>query len=174
MRKGYIFMMDVVFASMVLLIGFMIITSTRPREDDEIPLPQMSDSILDTISKIRIRDICEDNCVCSIPAFDDPCTVGLLNNDSTIAQSLGQMYDAHISDEEIANVFIDVSNQLVREDIFNLDLIIDGRVIYSDSGKHESPEIITGKRMIFGYTEDKDLGSVTFWGPYVLEVNVWK
>ena len=175
MRKAYIFIMDVVFASMILLIGFMIISSTRPRENEDIPLPIASDSILDSISRIRIRDVCNTDCNCSISVMESYCVSGIfLNKDATIAESLGEMKRTGKSDAVISLMFVNVTKKLVRQDIFGKNLIIDGHTVYSDPGKDSSPEIISGKRMVFGYYEDITTGDVTFWGPYILEVDVWK
>ena len=174
MKKAYIFMLDVVFASMILMIGFMIISSTKTREIDDIPLPQASEGIIDTISKIRLSEIC-DRCNCSISVIEDYCSRGLIRNmDATIAGSLGEMYHRGEDDEVIGEMFNMTSQKLFRKDIFSRDLSIDGRVIFSDQGKAESSEVISARRMIIGYYENRFTGEVTFWGPYVLEVSVWK
>lgn len=167
-------MLDAVFAIMILTVGFMIISSSKPKLSDELPLSTISENIFGIMSSVKINEICT-GCACSSQVLSDYCSHGKIKNpDETLLDYIGEMHNASISDEEIKNFYLDIISNFVRDDLYHTDLIIDGHVVYPNTGKNTSLELISGKRLAFGYNEDTLAGTVKYWGPYIIEVNVWK
>ena len=107
------------------------------------------------------------------PLLSGYCSGGdVKNSDQTLYDYFGELYyRGKITDA--GNLFSNITGSFYRKELFGVQLVIDRQNIYSDQGKAESEELISRKKVIFGFYEEKSTGVVRFWGPYVLEVNVW-
>lgn len=174
-RKAYFFLMDAIFAMVILMIGFMIITSTKPNNADEIPLDQVSENIVDVLSAVKIDELCNDDCECSEQIIETFCPT-IKNKEQTILDYLGEVYDEDPLqlNNKAKRVFTNVIEDLYRQDLYGVELIIDNNQLYEDGDKEGSGNLITAKRVLFGYYEDSLNGDIDYWGPYLLEINIWE
>ena len=73
-----------------------------------------------------------------------------------------------------ADTFYNLTFDLFRHDLYGIELKIDNNQIYADPGKSTSKELISRKKIGFGYFERPSKGRVRFFGPYLIEVNLWE
>ena len=174
-RKAYFFLMDAIFALVILMIGFMVITSTKPSNIDEVPLAQVSENLVDILSSVKIKEICDEECVCSNEMIETFCP-SIKNKDQTILDYLGELYniDPLQTNQKAMRVFRSVIEDLYRKDLYGIELIINNHKLYGDGNKETSLNLITAKRVLFGFNENPTTGNLEFWGPYLLEINVWE
>ncbi len=178
-RKAYFFLIDAIFAVMILMIGFMIITSRKPTKLDEVPLSQVSENLMDIISTVRVDEICSEGCECTIPAIEPSCSTDIRNKHSTILDNLGERY--YFYEQGNPNIkqrlrlfFQEITGSLYRNELYGIEVIVNGEQMYIEGDKSTSQYLITSKRVIFGYYENTVNGNVIFWGPYLTEVNMWE
>ncbi|MBT3720964.1 hypothetical protein HN789_06740 [archaeon] len=178
-RRAYFFLMDAIFALVILMIGFMIISSSKPTETDDIPLALAAENFMDIMASVKLNEICY-GCECSIQDVQQQCNNGdILNMDQSMLDYLGELYYLYdegdiLKRQELIDVFTGISDEIYREDLYGVELIIDNRQMYIDGDKINTPNLITSKRVLFGYIENSVNGQVTYWGPYSLEVNFWE
>jgi hypothetical protein len=171
-KKGYFFLMDGIFAIVILVIGFILITANQPRVETELNAKLISQNIIDIMSSIKIEDICNE-CMCTIQKISENCESLLVsNNKITLLDYMGELYFRNNID--LANItFTNITNDLYRHDLYEVELIVDDKVIKTDITKDKSRHLISRKKVLFGYFELDD-GTVEFWGPYMSEINVWE
>lgn len=172
-RKSYFFLLDGIFAIVILMIGFIIILSQKPVLESDTTLILTSENVMDLMSSIKINQLCN-ACQCSNQKLQEFCNQGLIKNqDQTFMDFLGELYFRN-NKPKANELFIDFSNKLIRQDLFGIELIINNEVISYDVEIEKSKKIISNKKLIFGFFESPDSGQVEFWGPYILEVNLWE
>ncbi|MCM2325561.1 MAG: hypothetical protein NDI94_03800 [Candidatus Woesearchaeota archaeon] len=168
-RKGYFFIIDAIFAAIILSIGFMIISSgSKPR--DETPLPVVADNLLDIISRTKISDLCN-QCVCTQAKLQETCAL-TKNYEQTILDHMTELYVLNRQDKA-RELFISFL-PLIRQDLYGVELRINNVQIYSDTGQEKTNALISRKKISFGYIETPATGAVTYFGPYLIEVNLWE
>jgi len=175
-RKGYFFLMDVIFAIVILTIGYMMIASNRISVHDEVPLALVAENTMDLLSTVNINDLCDSECECSDEIIEDLCTSGkILNKEQSLLDYFGEMKDNDEVDEEKYGdvLFSELINKTIRTDLFNAELVVDGVTLYEDPGRDKSLDLISSKKIGFGFYEDRAIGEVYYWGPYLIEVNIW-
>jgi hypothetical protein len=172
-KKGYFFLMDGIFAIVILVIGGLIVSSNTVQESTDIPLTMYLDNTVDLFSTVKINELCATDCTCSNEKLEELCTLNL-NQDQTLSDYFGELYSLGREDD-IEDLFVNltIENEMLRQDVFSVELRIDDDQIYFH-GKNQinSKELISSKKVIFGYIEHPD-GMLTYWGPYVMEVNIW-
>ena len=52
-KKGYFFLMDAIFAVVILTIGYLMISSNTPRVTSEVPLTMYLDNTMELISTVK-------------------------------------------------------------------------------------------------------------------------
>ena len=180
-KKGYFFLIDGIFALLILMIGFMIITSGKPTKLDEIPLTLVSENLVDILSSVKISEICE-GCTCTIQEIQRQCNNrNIRNMDQSLLDYIGELYYLYDQGDnskrqQISNVFSGIIQGLYRDELYGIELKIneDPNAFYSDGNKLSTKYLITSKRVVFGYYEDGNTGEVNFWGPYLVEINMWE
>ncbi|MEK6916566.1 MAG: hypothetical protein AABW92_02380 [Nanoarchaeota archaeon] len=171
-RKAYIFLIDAIFALVILVIGFMIISSKTTTDFSDTPLLLTTNNVVDLLSTLKINEMCT-GCVCSYNLISNYCQTDFIKNkDSTVFDYLGELYYRGYS-TKAALVFSNITSDFYRKDLFGIELKINSAQIYTDTGKDSTFELISRKKVIFGFYEDPSTGDIKFWGPYILEVNVW-
>lgn len=185
-KKAYFFIMDGIFALMILMIGFLILTSSRHALPDETMLTAESENIMDVLADVKINDLCDvDTCTCSVQALSDLCDGGDIHNfDQLLMDYFGELFyrydaapDSLKSDieQDINSLFRGLTEDLYRTDLYGIRLVIEDHGFYSDANPEQSKILYSSKKIVFGYydqnTPDVD---VVFWGPYILEVDLWK
>jgi hypothetical protein len=171
-RKGYFFIIDAIFAAIILSIGFMIISSGS-RISDETPLPVVADNLLDILSRVKINDLC-DHCVCSHAKLQETCA--LTNNyEQTLLDHVTELYTSgnNVKQTKARELFSSLL-PLIRQDLYGVELKINNVQIYSDTGQEKTKVLISKKKISFGYVETPTTGTVTYFGPYMIEVNMWE
>ena len=171
--KGYFFMMDGMFAIVVLVIGLLIIMSTKPYVTNEIQVSMVSENVVGLLSQIKIKDMC-DGCRCTNTKLKKYCQNSeVRNNESTLLGYFGELYSFGDKNYMITELFTNFSNELYRNDLYGFEIKIENVSLYSDMGLGTSRNLISRKKMVFGYFEQGN-GVVEFWGPYQIEVNAWE
>jgi hypothetical protein len=172
-NKAYIFMMDGMFAIVVLVIGLLIIMSTKPYATNEIQVSMVSENVVGLLSQVKIIDLC-DGCKCTNAKLKELCQNSeIKNNESTLLGYFGELYSFGDKNHMITDLFSNLSNDLYRKDLYGSEIKIQNITLYSDSGIGTSRNLISRKKMVFGYYEQGN-GIVEFWGPYNVEVNTWE
>lgn len=175
MKKGYFFLMDGIFAIVILVIGGLIVSSNTVRETSEIPLTMFLDNSVELLSSVKINELCNDECFCSNKKLQEFCKNGLiLNKGQTLIDYMGELYSQG-DNLKISDLFANLTleNNMFRQDVFSVELKIDDETIYfQGKTQEESKDLMSSKKVIFGYYE-LPTGIVEFWGPYIAEVNIW-
>ena len=172
MKKAYIFLMDGIFAMVILMIGFLIISSNNPGIQTHVSLDVVSENVIDILSRVKINNLCT-NCYCSNEKLSEFCSHSLIKNqDQTILDYFGELYFTN-NKEKAREIFLNITDELFRQDLYGFDLKINDEVIFSGD-KDKSKNLISRKKLIFGYYEVPQSGEVEFWGPYLLEVQIWE
>jgi len=173
-KKAYFFLLDGIFAVVILVIGFMMISSNRVFVYDEVPLALVAENTMDLLSTVKINDLCDNACECSHELIETYCKSGrILNKEQSLIDYFGELYDTG-KVTEADTLFSVLLDDLIRTDLFNAELVIDGNTIYTDNGKISSPNLISSKKIGFGFYENRETGVVSYWGPYIIEVNIWQ
>lgn len=170
-KKGYIFIIDAIFAAIILSIGFMIISSSH-KISDETPMPVAADNFLDVLSRVTIDDLCEvSTCVCTNRKLQETCIL-TNNTQQTLLDHMGELYE--LGKEDLSRQLFSNFTYLIRKDLYGVSFSIGDDEIYSDSGKDTSKVLIAKKKIIFGFIENPRTGEVIYWGPYMAEVDFWE
>ncbi len=177
-KKAYIFLMDGIIAVVILTVGFLLISSNKPDETTEIPISMMTENTMSLFSNIKLYEICDfSDCGCSNDKLSEYCASGYIENkNQTLLDYFGELYNRSMqsrADELFYNITIE--NDLLRQDIFGVEFKINDETIYLHGiNKEKSKDLISSKRIIFGYYEVPSSGIINYWGPYLAEVNVWQ
>lgn len=170
MKKGYFFLIDGIFAIVILVIGFLLVSTEKPYKEQTMPVEFSADNFIDILSTVKLSDICE-NSVCTNKKIEQ--YLGQTNNhEQTIIDFLGELYSAGKKNE--AKIIFTNLTYIVRNDIYGVSLSINNEELYSDTGKSQSRELIASKKMVFGFAENQASGKVRYWGPYLAEVMIWE
>jgi len=172
-KKAYIFLMDGIFAVVILIIGFIIISSNKPGMQTTASLEQVSENLVDIFSTVKINDLCT-NCHCSNKKLTEYCNQGhIRNKDQTIFDYIGELY--YINNKEKArDMFQNITEDLYRKDLFGVELKIDDEIVFSTNKDGVTKNLISRKKLIFGFYEVSSTGIINFWGPFKVEVNMWE
>lgn len=168
--------MDGIFSIVILLIGFLVVSSNRTDLSQEMPLSVMSENAVDLLTSVKFSDMCE-SCNCSNRKVRELCIDGSVRNrEQSLLDSAGELYSRGLgikAGELFMN--ITVEKNIINENLFGSSLEIDGQEIYtSDAGMDKSRHIISYRKIIFGFYETPSTGEITYWGPYTAEVDLWE
>ncbi len=179
-KKAYFFLMDGIFSIVILTIGFLIISSNKLQPGEELHLSIAAENTMNIFSSVRVNELCDESCNCSIRKLQDYCYRNIiLNKEQTLLDTLGELYFRNRKDDA-GMLFDNITSEgdLFRKDLFEMEFRINKEKIYPDEDltqmKAESFELISSKKIIYGYYENALTGQVTFWGPYMAEVDVWR
>ncbi len=162
-RRGQYFTIDAFMALAVIATGLILIFAVKTYSPYSYPPKIISQEFVNTLAQTRIKEI------------NDPFVIqqvrggNIINTDNTLLQQAYEFkkyYSYNLSTWLISNVTRDVVPPQ-----FNFDVVIDGDVMFGrGSGKDSSKMLVSSKRMVFGVVNK----TVEFWGPVVVEVNVWQ
>jgi hypothetical protein len=180
-KKAYFFLLDGIFAMIILLIGYLLLSKSRITQTPEIPMHLLSESTMDFLSSVKVYELCSnlDTCTCSNTELSQLCNANLIDNYyQSLLDLMGSLYPDQIPSASSLFQGLTSHTNMLREDIFNVELRINDALIYSSVGnpeqsKDEARELISTKKIIFGFSENFGNGQVEFWGPYLAEVNIW-
>jgi len=180
MKRGYFFVLDGIFAVVILVIGLIMISSNIYTNPAEVPLISLSDDLLDLLSSTQVSELCYDyeECICSNRKIEELCTNHLIfNPDQSILDYFGELYTKDYK-EIISQLYQNITKDIIKHNIIGSELIINDEKIYPNydttSSKNESDFLISSKRIIFSYYEEPESGDVSFWGPYLIEIRLWE
>ena len=191
LKKGYIFQIDMFFAITILIIGYLLISGNDRDEKLEIPIGTAAQNVMDVLSNVKISELCPDytinpvlldnDCTCFNQQVESLCKNDKLKNpDQSMLDYFGELYYT-----SKLNPPLILGNSFVRTDLFGIELLLvngpDQEVLYANppipdtfASKEKSNNLISSKKVIFGYYENRAAGEVSFWGPYTVEVNIWE
>ncbi len=182
MKKGYIFLMDAIFAVILLVIGLIIVSSNTREESTETSLAITMDNSISLLASLKVSDICN-GCSCSIKKIEDLCTNNnIRNTDQSLLDYVGELYSRNKTDDAYLVIKnISVEKDIFREkELFGSEMSIEGRNIYPimtpevNLSKKQSQNLLSSRRIIFGYYEDALTGQVIYWGPYEVKLELWE
>jgi hypothetical protein len=180
MKKGYIFLMDAIFAVILLVIGVIIVSSNRIAVSSEIPLSISLDNSLDFLSSVKIADICE-GCSCSVKKMSELCLDNeIKNSQESLLDYLGELY----SRDKVPDAFSLIENISNEKDIFKEKELFDVEIRINDAQiypnidlsdkKKKTKNLLSSRRIIFGYYENNLTGAINYWGPYEVKTEIWE
>ena len=181
-KKGYIFLIDGIFAILILTIGFLIISSGKAENSPDVPVATVSENVMEVISTVKLSEICYDQLTCSCKSviLRDRCEQGMiLNFDESLLDYIVELYSKNKIDEARI-IFRNITDEkaIFRTDIFGVELRIDGKRIYPElsvqNNKEKSKTLISNKRIVIGTYEDISKGEFNSFGPYLAEIDIWK
>ena len=164
-RRGFFFLIDVIFAVLILGIGFFLIVHKEPQKT-EIPLLQNSENAIEFLSTIKGNEICN-NCECNL-LLSKYCS----NMNHTIIQIAGYLY-SNSKKTEAGELIKNITYYLIPKDMFSYEFIMNGETLVFQ-GEDNAKELISSKRVVFGYYENPENGEVLFFGPYLAELRMWR
>jgi hypothetical protein len=189
-KKAYFFLMDAFFAIVILTVGFMLISSNKAAQTTEIPMAAAADNLVSILATARVQDLCPGNCnSCQNEQLVQMCDEGAIKNyNQSLLDYFGELYKNEVHPPDSPPNYAYLTNaqglfdslleqyDLYRSDLFGIEFRINDEVIFaeSDSTKEKSKDLLSAKRVIFGFYEIKETGEVVFWGPYLAEVNIWQ
>ncbi len=176
-KKGYYFIIDSLIAAMILVIGFILISSLYISEPSKIEIKSAADNIMNFLSTVKLNDLCSEN-KCSDPALQSNYDL-IKNKDNSLLEVIGELIRTNNREsaaEIIRSVVVD--NKMVPPG-HNLTFFIADTVVYppeqfdmtrTDPVMKKSKILVTSKRVIFGYFENP----IVYWGPYTAEARIWR
>jgi hypothetical protein len=179
MKKAYIFLMDGIFAVILLVIGLIIVSSNRVNEYSETPLAVTLDNSLSLLSSVKVSDICQ-GCNCSIKKIGELCLAGDIKNErQSLLDLMGELYsrNRNMGAYLILKNITDEKDIFRENELFGAEIDINNARIYPNStsiGKDKSKNLLSSKRLIFGYYENPEDGTITYWGPYEVRAELWE
>jgi hypothetical protein len=180
MKKGYIFLMDGIFAVILLAIGLIIISSNRVEQSSEIPLSLSLDNSLDLLSSVKIVDICE-GCSCSIKKMSELCLDNdLKNRQESLLDYIGELYSRGKKQEAFMLIEdISIEKDIFKEKaLFDVEIRINNDTVYPNidlsDKKKKSKNLLSSRKIIFGYYENNVTGVISYWGPYEVREEIWE
>ncbi len=170
-KKGYFFLIDGIFAVVILMIGFIIIMSQRPHAEENNNLEIVSGSIMELFSKIRVSQLC-DGCSCSVKKLGNYCSRGMVKNTNQgLFDYLGELYYLG-KKQEAGDLFLNITYSQIRQDLYGVELLINNERVTPQIEKGHN--LISRKGISFSFYEIPETGEVRFFGPYKIEVNFWE
>jgi hypothetical protein len=185
MRKGYIFLLDGIFAVILLVIGLIMISSNRTEVSTESPLALTLENSMSLLSAVKVTDVCN-GCNCSISKMKDLCFGNKIKNSrQSLLDYVGELYSRGLKDDAYQLLKnISAGKDIFREnEIFGAELDIGDDRVYPGPGlsdadlaaiKKRSKNLLSSRKMIFGYYEDAQTGKISFWGPYEVRAELWE
>jgi hypothetical protein len=180
MKKGYIFLIDGIFAVILLVIGLIIVSSNRVETNSEIPLSITLDNSLELLSSVKISDIC-DECSCSVKKMSELCeNNNLKNSRESLLDYIGELYSRNNRTEAYRLLYnISMEKDIFREkELFDVEISINNDRIYPNidlsDKKKKSKNLLSSRKIIFGYYENNVTGAISYWGPYEVRAEIWE
>ncbi len=162
-KRGQYFTIDAFVALAVIATGLILIFAVNTYSPYSSPQQIMSQDFVNTLSQIKVKEV------------NDPFVIqqvrggNVTNADNTFLQQAYEFkryYSYNLSTWLISNV----TQDLVPPQL-NFDVVVDGDIMFGRGpGKDTSELLVSSKRIVFGVVNR----TVEFWGPVVIEVNVWQ
>ena len=91
-KKAFFFLMDSIFAMVILTIGYFVVSSNKGVVNADLPLNVAVEGTIDILSSVEINEMCN-SCNCSNAKLEELCIAGdVKNSDQTIMDFLGELY----------------------------------------------------------------------------------
>ncbi len=162
-NRGQYFTIDAFLALAVIATGLILIFAVNTYSPYSSPQQITSQEFVNTLSQIKIKEV------------NDPFVIqqvrggNVTNVDNTFLQQAYEFkryYSRNLSTWLISNVTQDLVPQQLK-----FEVLIEGEVMFGrGSGKDTSEMLVSSKRIVFGVVNK----TVEFWGPVIVEVNVWQ
>ncbi len=172
-KRGYFFILDAVLATLVIVIGATIISSSYINVPKPAQVGLLSDGLMNFLSGTKIKDLNSQYAGIGGELWNQ----GMITDpENTLLQQAGQFYAANNIDA--ANKFIENVSIGIIPQQFIYEVWIDGVVLYPKtitpghlSSRNNTDILLTSKKITFGVM-NKTTGDL--WGPYKAEVFVWQ
>ncbi len=162
-KRGQYFTIDAFMALAVIATGLILIFAVNAYNPYSNSPQIMSRDFVNTLSLIKLKEVNDPFVIQQIRGGN------VTNVDNTFLQQAYEFkryYSYNLSTWLISNV----TQNLVPSQM-NFDIVVDGDIMFGrGSGKDTSELLVSSKRIVFGVVNK----TVEFWGPVVVEVNVWQ
>ncbi|MFH0875902.1 MAG: hypothetical protein V1859_08240 [archaeon] len=203
-KKAYFFIMDAAVAALILVIGYMLISTTSISKPAQFYNKHVADDLMNVLSNTKVNDLCGLPCTNSglQNIFDNN---NVKNTNNTLLELFGELYyrnsDIVYSGTQARSYIGTLANSLITDnglfyrELYGTALFIEGTLVYYynpvdgtfgsapaqtiDNMKtvvkyNKIKNILSSKKIIMGYYEDETNGDLTFWGPFTVELWVWQ
>lgn len=168
-RKGYYFIIDAILGILILSVAFVFLFSTPVSAPNKSRAILLANDVLSFLATNKIEDINDPYAGVNGTLWGSS---DITNSKNTLMQQIGEFY--YHEKYGIAANFISVVIRDIVPPQFNVEIVVEGRILYPTSpspySKESSDVTVITKTITFG--EDK-AGNVV-WGPYSFEVTVWE
>src|SRR3989338_3129417 len=162
-KRGQYFTIDAFVALSVIATGLILIFAVNTYHPYASPQQIISQDFVNTLSQIKIKEVNNPFVIQQVRGGN------VTNLDNTFLQQAYEFkryYSHNLSTWLISNV----TQDLVPPQL-NFDVVIDGAVMFGrGSGKETSELLVSSKKIVFGVVNK----TAEFWGPVVVEVNIWQ
>ncbi len=162
-RRGQYFTIDAFVALAVVATGLILVFAVNNYSPYSNPPKILSQEFVNTLAQTRIKEVNNPFVIQQVRGGN------ITNPDNTILQQAYEFkkyYNSNLSTWFISNV---TQNLIPAQ--FNFEVVVDGKMMYSrGSGKATSNMLVSSKKIVFGVVNR----TTEFWGPVIVEVNVWQ
>jgi len=172
-KRGYFFILDALLATLVIVIGVLLIFSSYVNVPKSTQVELLSDDLMNFLSNTKIKDI--NNPYAGIGGYLWN-QGAITDQENTLLQQIGEFYATNKLD--VADKFIQNLSAGAVPQQFRYEVWMDGVTIYP---KTKTPEhiksrnstglLLTSKKLTFGIINRT---TSNLWGPYKAEVYVWE
>ncbi len=162
-RRGQYFTIDAFVALAVIATGLILVFAVNNYVPYSSPPKALSQEFVNTLAQTRIKEVNNPFVIQQVKGGN------ITNTDNTILQQAYE-FKRYYSPDLSAWFISNVSQNLIPAQ-FNFEVIVDGQMMHSrGSGKATSSMLVSSKKIVFGVVNR----TAEFWGPVVVEVNVWQ
>lgn len=188
-RKGYFFIIDVAFAVIILVMGYMLLSSYDVEYQNDDQTAQVATDIQAFLNDGNMRDYYKYCSALPPPAKCgqdfNPLANGQRNPDYNLMETLIDLKE-QTKDSNASGIFsqLVIANEAVNTVAYGVEFVyytLNGeKRVYPEqdpsttSAYKQSRSLISKKKIVMGYYENATAGTMSMWGPYVAEIRVWK
>lgn len=167
-KKTQFFLIDGLFALVILILGYLLLYSNNKGEIDNINIEIYSNNIFSVFTNIKGEDLCnQGSCNLLYPNI-------ISNINQSLMNILGELYYKNQKPNAVRLINDSIKNYDLIDDKLGLKIFINNEEIFSIGSNFEkAQEKINRQSVIFGFYENKEEGDLIKYGPYLFEVLVW-
>jgi len=122
------------------------------------------------LTQVRVRDLC-DGCPCTNLKLGELCQAEFVRNpDDSLLDTITDISTRDTGKAQ--QLFLNITDPFIRHDLYGVALIVGGHNVVP--GYYNDKDLVSRKKMSFGYYENESNGNVTFWGPTLVELEMWE
>lgn len=172
LKKSQIFIFDLIFSGVIILVGFAIIFNYYININDNSSISDLNKNILNGFTNTKINSLNGEEIRMMF-------VLGKVKNiENTVAQQVAEytFYNQNDSAKNLTRIFVE--DYLDKQMNFNLTIQLEGssepeytlfqKINRKDSLIGDAEIVSVSQRIIFGFN------STDYFGPYIFKVRIWK